>query len=178
MSQPVPIIIGTLVVSAILAVGGAYAFVVSGLYDISATTPDFALVYWATHQTMEHSVARRKDANVAPDDLANPKRIVAGGALYVNNCLTCHGGPGMAPTAISQGLNPKPPDLFLARRVPDPAENFQFVKHGVKMTGMPGFGATKTNDEIWSLVAFLNIAPGITPTEFARLAAVGPAGAQ
>ena len=36
----------------------------------------------------------------------------------------------------------------------------------VKMTGMPGFAPTKTDSEIWSLVAFLNVAPGITAEDF------------
>jgi mono/diheme cytochrome c family protein len=39
------------------------------------------------------------------------------------------------------------------------------IKHGVKMTGMPGFGPTKTDDQVWSLVAFLNVLPGISASD-------------
>ncbi len=162
MTRTLTIILGTLAASAVVAMGAAYAFVNSGIYDVSATTPDSGLVYWATHQTMEHSVARRLGANIVPADLDTPANGAAGGAIYLANCAVCHGGPGLAPTAISQGLNPQPPDLFGATREPDPAENFQFIKHGVKMTGMPAFAPTKSDEEIWSLVAFLNVAPGIT----------------
>ncbi len=169
MTRTLTIILGTLAASAVVAGGAAYAFVNSGFYDVSATTPDSSLVYWATHQTMEHSVARRLGANVVPADLDTPAHSAAGGTIYLANCAVCHGGPGLVPTAASQGLNPKPPDLFEATREPDPAENFQFIKHGVKMTGMPAFSPTKTDEEIWSLVAFLNVAPGIAPEEFSRL---------
>jgi len=48
----------------------------------------------------------------------------------------------------------------------DPQENFQFIKHGVKMTGMPAFGPTKTDEQVWSLVAFLNVLPGISAADF------------
>lgn len=171
MQRTLITIFGTLAAAAVVAIGGAYAFVLSGIYDVSATKPDSGLVYWVTHQTMEHSVARRLSANTVPAGLDAPGQIAAGGALYVANCAVCHGGPGLAPTAISKGLNPQPPDLFRATREPDAAENFQFIKHGVKMTGMPGFAPTKTDGEIWSLVAFLNVAPGIKPEVFARLTA-------
>jgi mono/diheme cytochrome c family protein len=65
-----------------------------------------------------------------------------------------------------QGLNPTPPDLFRADREPDPQENFQFIKHGIKMTGMPAFGPTKTDEQVWALVAFLNVLPGISAADF------------
>ena len=171
MQRTLITIFATLAVTAVLAIGGAYAFIMSGIYDVSATTPDSKLAHWVTHETSEHSVARRLAANVVPAGLDAPTQTAMGGALYLANCAVCHGGPGLAPTAISQGLNPEPPDLFRATRKPDPAENFQFVKHGVKMTGMPGFAPTKTDSEIWSLVAFLNVAPGITAEDFARLTA-------
>lgn len=63
-------------------------------------------------------------------------------------------------------MNPTPPDLFEATREPDPQENFQFIKYGVKMTGMPAFGPTHTDDQIWAIVAFLNTLPGISTADF------------
>lgn len=165
MNRPLTIL-GTLAATTAAVVIGVYAFVNSGIYDVSATTPDSWLVYWATHQTMEHSIARRLKTNVVPVGLDAAQKIAEGGALYVENCAICHGAPGVEATAISLGLNPTPPDLFLATRKPNPAENFQFVKHGIKMTAMPAFSPTKTDDEIWAIIAFLNIAPGISPADF------------
>ena len=97
---------------------------------------------------MEHSVARRLGANVVPDGLDAPQKIAEGGHLFVENCAVCHGRPDTAPTASSQGLNPAPPDLFRAHREPDPQENFQFIRRGIKMTGMPAFGPTRTDDQV------------------------------
>ncbi len=165
MKTPI-IVLSTLAVTAAVGAVGTYAFVNSGLYDVSATTPDSRLVYWATHQTMEHSVARRLEANVVPEGLDAPQKIAEGGQIYVQTCAVCHGRPGVEPTPISQGLNPTPPDLFRADREPDPQENFQFIKHGIKMTGMPAFGPTKTDDQVWALVAFLNVLPGISAADF------------
>jgi mono/diheme cytochrome c family protein len=166
------IVLSTLAASVVVGVAGAYAFVLSGIFDVSATTPDSPLVYWATHQTMEHSIARRLGANTVPAGLDAAHMIAEGGQLYVENCVVCHGRPDLATTAISKGLNPIPADLFRPDRHPDPAENFQFIKYGLKMTAMPGFGPTHSDDQVWALAAFLNILPGITAADFAK--ALGP----
>jgi hypothetical protein len=50
MKTPI-IVLSTLAVTAVVGAVGTYAFVNSGLYDVSATTPDSRLVYWATHHT-------------------------------------------------------------------------------------------------------------------------------
>ncbi|MCZ4354597.1 cytochrome c [Roseovarius aestuarii] len=174
MKRTLLTIAGTLVITSVVVAAGAYAFVNSGIYDVSATTPHSRMMYWATHQTMEHSVGRRMDANVVPAGLDLPTEISAGAALYVENCVTCHGSPDRERSAISQGLNPQPPDLFSATREPDPAENFQFIKYGVKMTGMPGFAGTQTDEQIWALVAFLNTTPGQTAVDFAHATGIRP----
>ena len=158
------------------AAAGGLAFIYSGLYDVSATTPDNVLVAWAVHKTSNTSVDARMAANVPPAGFDNPARIQAGGRLYSENCAVCHGAPGLTPTAISKGLNPVPPDLFKASRHPDPKENFQFIKHGVKMTAMPGFGPSLSDDDIWSLVAFLGTAPGLTAAEYTATTTASPGG--
>ncbi len=160
----------------VVAVAGGLTFIYSGIYDVSATTPDNALMKWAVHTTSEKSVGARFGANHPPEGLDAPEIILAGGRLFTQNCSVCHGGPGLTPTAISKGVNPSPPDLFHASREPDAAENFQFIKYGVKMTAMPGFKPSMSDDQIWSLVAFLGVAPGQTAADFASKTAPAPAG--
>jgi mono/diheme cytochrome c family protein len=157
----------TILGCAVFAALGGLAFIYSGIYDVSATTPDNALVAWVVHKVSDTSVSARLAANRSPAGLDMPAKILAGGRLFSENCAVCHGGPGLAQTAIAKGLNPVPPDLFRANRKPDPAENFQFIKYGIKMTAMPGFEQSYSDEQIWSLVAFLNGLPGITATDYA-----------
>lgn len=42
------------------------------------------------------------------------------------------------------------------------------------MTGMPAFARSKTDDEVWALVAFLNVLPRLTAPDFAGT--IGTAG--
>jgi mono/diheme cytochrome c family protein len=151
----------------IIAVVGGFAFIYSGIYDVSATTPDNAFVAWAIHVASDHSVGARLSTIKVPPGLDQPQQIQAGGHLFAQHCAVCHGGPGLKETAIALGLNPQPPDLFRASRVPASDENFQFIKYGVKMTAMPGFGPTQTDEQLWALVAFLGKAPGMSVEDFA-----------
>ncbi|WP_421912500.1 c-type cytochrome [Mesorhizobium sp.] len=155
-------IFGCLVAAAV----GGLVFIYSGVYDVSATTPDNPIVAWAVHKASDRSVGARLSAIKVPAGLDQPATIAAGAHLFSQNCSVCHGGPGLERTAIAQGLNPQPPDLFRATRVPAADENFQFIKYGVKMTAMPGFGPSQTDEQIWSLVAFLGVAPGMTAPDY------------
>jgi mono/diheme cytochrome c family protein len=145
---------------------GVVGFIYSGFYDVSALQPDNALVAWVVHTTSNRSVNARLGGITVPSGLDKLGAIQVGSRLFAENCTVCHGGPGLKSTNIAQGLNPEPPNLFGATRRPDSAENYRFIKYGVKMTAMPGFGPTLTDDQVWQLVAFLGAAPGMTPAAF------------
>lgn len=162
-------VIKTTLALLVLACLGAVAFIYSGIYDVSASTPDNALVAWAVHAASEASVGARLGANTVPKGLDAPETIAAGGKIFAQNCVVCHGAPGVAPTNIAKGLNPQPPDLFRATREPDQQENYQFIANGVKMTGMPAFAASEGSEHVWQLVAFLDKLPGISAADYAKL---------
>ena len=157
----------TLLSSAALIALAGYAYVYSGTFDIAAIHPDNPTMAWVIHEISDRAVGARVSENKAPEGLEKPELVLAGAKLYAENCAVCHSGPGLKPTKISVGLNPTPPDLFRAGRDADPAEQFWFIKNGVKMTAMPGLAPTLSDSEIWSLAAFIKSAPGISPEEFA-----------
>lgn len=159
----------TLLAVVLFGAVAATGFMYSGVYDVSASTPDNPYVAWAVHVTSDASVGVRLGGNIVPAGLNNAAAIGDGAKLFIQNCEVCHGAPGVAPTHIAMGLNPPPPDLFRATRKPDEQENFQFIHNGVKMTAMPAFGASEGGAHIWNLVAFLNKLPGISATEYAKL---------
>ncbi len=64
-----------------------------------------------------------------------------GTRLLRAGCVNCHGGPGAQWRKFSEGLNPDPPDLKEIVGDIQPRELFWVVKNGIKMTGMPSFGA-------------------------------------
>ena len=87
----------------------------------------------------------------------------------VKACVYCHGAPGKDPTDIGKGLNPEPPYLpdVVARW--SGGELFWIAKNGIRMTGMPAFGSTHKDEEIWKVVAFIQRLPTVTEEDYAKM---------
>ena len=104
---------------------------------------------------------RARDIEVPP--LGSAEQMRSGAGNYAAMCVGCHLAPGVAPTELSQGLYPAPPALAEATRDGDPAATFWVIKHGLKSTGMPAWGRFMEDHYIWSLVAFVEQLPSLTP---------------
>ena len=161
--------VAILVLLAALALGVIY----SGAYDVAATTPDEGIVGWALETAQERSVERRARAVQVPP-LEGPELLATGLVHYHQMCVTCHGAPGVPASEIGAGRNPFPPEMAEEAEELGPAELFWVVKNGIKMTGMPAFGPTHTDEELWAIVAFVETLPEMSGEEYA--AAVREAG--
>ena len=160
------IVIATL---AALGLAAALGTVLLGLPDVAATTPHWKVTRWVLSTTMENAVERRAAALPAPEDLADPVRVRAGAAAYDDMCSVCHAAPGTDAGPIAEGLLPEPPELAEEAEEWTPAELFWITKHGVRMTGMPAFGPSHEDPDLWDLVAFLRKLPDLSPAEYRAL---------
>jgi mono/diheme cytochrome c family protein len=155
------------------AVVACLVIVYAGLYNVAADIPHTKLVYGLMETSRDRSIAVHAAGIAVPDDLADPDRIASGAGLYAEMCAGCHLAPGMKRTEISRGLYPRAPKL--AREIDlSPAEKFWVVKHGIKMTGMPAWGVTHSDDLLWDMVAFLQKLPELTPEQYRSLVENAP----
>lgn len=148
----------TLLLAALLLALGAVAFIYSGIYDVSASTPHGAVSTWAMETTMHSSVERRAGQIEVPD-LSDESLVLAGVNDFDEMCVQCHGAPGREPAAVGQGLNPPAPDLAESAKEMSAAELFWVTKHGIKMTGMPAWGNTHDDDSLWPVVTLITALP-------------------
>jgi mono/diheme cytochrome c family protein len=150
----------------VIFVLGVLAFVYSGTYNVAATSPDSKIVQWLLSTTMDRSVAMHADRSTAAPDLSD-EQAREGFGVYNQTCIICHGAPGKDPGDIGKGLNPEPPYLPDTAGEWNSAQLFWIIKNGIKMTGMPNFGAIEVPDpEIWSIVAFLKKLPTVSEEDF------------
>jgi len=56
----------------------------------------------------------------------------------------------------------------------DPRVVFWTIKHGIKMSAMPAWGFSHDDATIWSMVAFVQKLPGMTPAEYKAIVAKAP----
>lgn len=168
-------VLSTIIVVVILAVLGGLFFIYSGSYNVAATSKDSGIVHWLIATTREESIDRRAEDVIPPPEstLSNPQTLRVGFEHYNEMCVVCHGAPGVEPGEAREGLNPKPPLLAkVAKKIPT-REMFWVIKHGIKMTGMPAWGPTHSDDKIWAMVAFAKTLPDLSPAQYQAMQQAG-----
>jgi mono/diheme cytochrome c family protein len=141
--------------------------VFGGLYPVAASIKHSAGVQWLIGQTRDKAVERSAEGLKPPAFSAAD--ISMGGSHYKGMCQACHGGPGVEPQEFASGMNPHPPNLAKAAGDLSVSEVFWIAKNGFKMTGMPGFGKTDSDDELWKVAAFVKQLPNVTAGDYASL---------
>ena len=88
----------------------------------------------------------------------SPDVLEKGKGLYhgKGTCFNCHGKNGAGDGVAAMGLDPSPRNFhhhgFWRHRTE--GEIFWVIKHGSPGTGMVGFGAVLTDEEIWSIIQY------------------------
>jgi mono/diheme cytochrome c family protein len=152
-----------------LATVGGLVFGYSAPYDAAAMNPRDPVVVRAPQGDVTEPVAYEPQAPQPPPDLEKPESVQAGARLFRDNCVVCHGAPGIQASDGALALQPSPPDLLRAARRNDPSEVFSKVTNGIKMTAMPAFGEILSDEQIWTLAAFLHASRGIAAQDFQTL---------
>ena len=145
------------------------AFVYSGMADVAATSSHWAVTRWILSTAMESSVRKHARGITPPASFDGEDHVHEGARAYDAMCASCHGAPGRDPGVVGKGLNPAPPLLTKAADDWSPAELFWVTANGVRMTGMPAFGRTHSDDELWDLVALVKRLPRMSTAEYQAL---------
>ncbi len=166
-------IAGVLGALVLLGIAGL-AYIYTGEFDVAASSLHNAFERWVLNTTMKHSVVARTGSVDEPLPFTGDM-IVEGFEHYDEMCTGCHGGPGIERSEIGKGLNPQPPNLSDAVKAWTPRQLFWIIKHGIKMTGMPSFGATHNDKDVWNIVAFIEKLPEMSPEQYKQMKQEVPA---
>ncbi len=88
---------------------------------------------------------------------ASEENFLAGAKVYRSYCVVCHGAATVTQTAIAKGEFPKPPELFKGKGVTDDpaAETWWKVANGIRLTGMPAFKGSLSDEQMWQVSLLL-----------------------
>lgn len=157
-----PLLIGVLIGICIPIVGGLAFVKLGGMPVATSGGPlpfERSLARMAIHAAI-------KDHEDTPSPIAlSEEALVAGAKIYAADCAVCHGRPDQPASAIAKGMFPDPPQLFDAKEMvtDDPVgEVFWKAKNGLRLTGMPGFGANRTDEQLWQVSLLLTKANTIS----------------
>ena len=146
------------ILATILVAGAAgYVAVTSGIIPANADGQPLPLETWAASTSLNATVDRLAPKEPNPVAL-NDENLTTGVELYGKNCAVCHGTAKGAESAspIAKGEYPQPPQLATDGVEDDPeGASFWKIKHGIRLSGMPAWKDTLSDQQIWTLALFL-----------------------
>lgn len=153
---------GAIVVLGALAAAGV---IFSGFFNVAATVVDSPPLAWMLVKVREGSIKRHaKDIQAPPlDDAARRDR---GFRIYREDCVMCHTPVGRSPTQMAVGFNPQAPGFGKGSDEMTAAELFWVTKNGIRFTGMPAWGPSHSDTELWDVVAFMQILPSMGAADY------------
>jgi mono/diheme cytochrome c family protein len=173
MSPGKRIVLALLLGVLVLAGAGAFFTLRRGW---SARDEPGAVERWAARQARHLAVPSAARELKNPVSLT-PEVLAEARAHFADHCALCHGNDGRGRTEIGQNLYPKAPDMILTetQRLAD-GELFSIIKNGIRLTGMPAWGADKPEDDraSWQLVHLIRRLPKITAAEIREMEALNP----
>jgi thiosulfate dehydrogenase len=136
-----------------------------GLLPANADAKPGKLELWAAGSSLAATL--RREAPKGPNPIAaTDANLTAGANLYGEHCAICHGTAAGDASAspVARGEYPKPPQ-FGTDGVEDDAEGLSFwkIKHGIRLTGMPSWKDSLSDQQIWTLALFLKHMDKLTP---------------
>ncbi|GJL71764.1 MAG: hypothetical protein NMNS01_09630 [Nitrosomonas sp.] len=144
----------------------------SGVYNMGASEKHWAITEKAITWVRESSIKAHAKNLVVPT-IDETEIATTGAYHYDSMCIICHLAPGLEPTELSIGLYPQPPEFYERAPVTDMEEKlnqtkkyFWVIKNGIKMTGMPAWGATHDDESIWAIAKFVLKLHGMTPEQY------------
>lgn len=156
------------IVGLVLGVFAAFFVIYSGAFNVAATVKDSAPLEWLLITTREASIQRHARAIEVPR-LDGAQRVENGFRLFRKQCEMCHALPGGEPTLMSQGLNPQAPPLAELAGDMNDAELFWVTKNGIRFTGMPAWGSSHNDRDLWNVVAFMRASATMRAADYKAL---------
>jgi len=152
------------VITLLVIVLGAIFYFKTGMAPVATADPPMPfekiLAKMGLHARMDKEMSQRDVSGFTTADL------LSGADVYQKNCAFCHGLLQQPATGAAIGMFPKPPQLLTVRETvsDDPAgETYWKVKNGIRLTGMPGFNASLTDQQMWQVSALLARADKLPP---------------
>ncbi|MES2202614.1 MAG: cytochrome c [candidate division FCPU426 bacterium] len=118
---------------------------------------------WAARKSLHATLAKEapKEANSLA---ATEVNLLAGIKLYKADCAVCHGASDGAPSHIATGLYQRAPQFARHGVEDDPdGEIYWKIKHGIRLTGMPSFGKSLSEEQLWQLTLLLKHLDALPP---------------
>ena len=172
-------LLGVIVTLVVLAIG-VYCYFALGMAPVATAAQampfERKLASKGLHARVEKEMPKNPP-NIPLDDAA----YQSAATIYKDNCAFCHGMPNQQRPPAATGMYPRPPQLFRGHGVTDdePGETYWKVANGIRLTGMPSYKPSLTDQQLWQVTMLLKNAdklPQAAQTVLGGQIVAGPGG--
>jgi thiosulfate dehydrogenase len=151
-----------LVVGVVVVLVALFCYVRFGFVDPRADQEPGSLEMKVAMPALDAAVDRRAPDTKNPLQ-ATDENLLSGMKIYQANCAECHGDVSHPHAALGDSFYPRAPQF-----AQDPADmpenqNFYIIEHGVRLSGMPAWGTTLKEPEVWQVTTFLSHMDKLSP---------------
>ncbi len=140
-----------------------------GAPPVAVTDPAFPYEKAIVHVPLDARIHRDMPKDVPLQ--ATAENLVAGAAIYKQQCAFCHGVPNH-PSEIAAHMYPPAPQLWKGHGhgvvgVSDdpPGETYWKVKNGIRLAGMPAYADLLSENQMWQVTLLVASADKPLPAE-------------
>jgi len=133
----------------------AFIYIRLGFVDSRADIPVNRLEQKLAMPSLDASVDRHAPHVKNPID-PTEGNLIAGMAIYQRYCAECHGDVNHPHARLAYSLYPRSPQFV--EDAPDMPEyqNFYIIKHGIRLSGMPAWNESLSEQQLWQVTTFLS----------------------
>lgn len=144
-----------MILGVVILAAAAYLYFSRGYAPVATAGPSMPFEETMAKMALHARIAKEAPAN-API-AADEANLAAGAQIYRDQRAMCHGLAGQPESMTAAGMFPKPPQLFKGHGVTDdPAgETYWKVKNGIRLTGMPAYSPSLSDQQIWQVSLML-----------------------
>ncbi len=164
--RPVKHMLVTVAVIAVLGALGVAGVLFSGLFNVAATVADSPALRWMFVTVREGSIKfHARDIQAPP--VADAEHLANGFNVYREDCVMCHTPVGRQPSPMALGFNPQAPTF--EENDMTVAQLFWAAKNGIRFTGMPAWGPSRSDQDLWDAVGFVMTLPKMSAADYDAL---------
>ena len=164
--RPVKHVLVTLGIIFVLGALGLAGVLFSGLFNVAATVADSPPLRWMFVTVREGSIKFHARDIQAPR-VADAQHLANGFKVYRDDCVMCHTPVGRQPTPMALGFNPQAPSF--EENDMTVAQLFWVAKNGIRFTGMPAWGPSRSDQDLWDAVGFVMTLPKMSAADYDAL---------
>jgi mono/diheme cytochrome c family protein len=146
-----------------------YIYLAFGHPPVATSDKPFPLEAQIVSMPLHARIAREMPA--ASPIPASDENLNAGASLYEDKCESCH-GTADEPSAVGKSLFPVAPQLWVKHGngavgvSDDPVgETYWKIKNGIRLSGMPAYGKSLSEIQLWQVSLLLSMADKPLPAE-------------